>query len=438
MIAQQLRNFKLGTLHRTQATGSAGIALLMTFAQNIGLGKELDRLFSHLKQRRRGYTVSALLLSFIRMIIQGGDRLNDLDQLEADPGLLTLTRMSDIPRPNTLAELAKKFRRKDVHRLAEVAMSLGVRALGARKLKRVILDIDSTLMKSDKRMATMTYEGFRGFNPLLGMLRGGGLNLSAFSLFRLGNESPMKHNLSLVRKNIRFLKIHLPEKPILVRSDSAGYNHRLMRECDREGVGFVIGGRETEAIPPLIRSIKEWEPLRGSRREEEVGETVHFIGSEKDGAAYRLIVVRRKKEQRSLFPEDEYGYRCYITNTQWNRSTVVRFYRKRGDAENVIRELKEGFCLDHIMSDDFLAAAVFFQLQLLAHTLVQVFKATHLESSWRTLRIKQLRFRLINVAGVVARHARTTVVRLSVRYCHFEVFRRAFQQLNVCSVELQL
>jgi hypothetical protein len=438
MIAQRLRNFKLGTLHQTQATGSAGMALVLSLAQNLGLEKELERRFSHLKQRRRGYEVSALLLSFIRLIIQGGDRLNDLEMLESDPGLLTLTRMPRIPRPNTMAEVAKKFSRKDIHRLAEVAMELGVRALRIRKPKRLILDIDSTLMKSDKQMATRTYEGYRGFNPLLAMLRGGGLNLSAFSLFRLGHESPQSHNVSLSRKNIRFLRIHLPGVPILLRSDSAGYNHRLMRLCDREGVEYVIGGRETEAIPPLIRSIRHWERLRGSRREEEVGETVHFIGTEKEGAACRLVVVRRKKEQRSLFPEDEYTYRCYITNALWHRSTIVRFYRKRGDAENVIKELKEGFGLDHILSEEFLSAAVFFQLQILAYTLVQVFKVVTLDSSWRTLRIKQLRFRLINVAGMVTCHARMVVLRLSVRYCHFDAFRRVYYQLNVRLVELHL
>jgi hypothetical protein len=54
------------------------MVLLLTFAQNLGLEKELER---------RGYEVSALLLSFIRLIIQGGDRLNDLEMLEADPDL---------------------------------------------------------------------------------------------------------------------------------------------------------------------------------------------------------------------------------------------------------------------------------------------------------------------------------------------------------------
>lgn len=438
MISQHLQNFKLGTLHQTQVTGSAGMALFLTFAQDLGLGKELDRLFSHLKKRQRGYSVSALLLSFLRMVIQGGDRLNDLDLLDADPGLLALTRMPSVPRPNTVADLARKFRRRDVQALAEIGMRLAVQALRARQPKRLILDIDSTLIQSDMQMAKMTYDGFRGFNPLLGMVRGGGLNLPAFSVFRLGNESPQKHNVSLVRKNVRFLKTHLPQTPTVVRSDSAGYNHRLMKTCDREGVGFVIGGRETEAIPPLIRQIRRWETLRGSRGKEEVGETVHFVGPEKEGSAYRLVIVRRKKDQGTLFPEEGYSYRLYMTNTDWNRSKVVRFYRKRGDAENVIKELKDGFGIDHILSEEFLAAAVFFQLQLLAHTLVQVFKAAHLESSWGPMRIKQLRFRLINIAGVVVRHARTTVLRLSIRYRYSETFRSVFQKLNIRTAELQL
>jgi hypothetical protein len=55
-------------------------------------------------------------------------------------------------------------------------------------------------------------------------------------MFRLGNEAPQEHNISLVRKNIRYLKAHLPGRPIYVRSDSAGYNYRLMRTCDEPEV----------------------------------------------------------------------------------------------------------------------------------------------------------------------------------------------------------
>ncbi len=52
----------------------------------------------------------------------------------------------------------------------------------------------------------------------------------------------------------------------------------------------------------------------------------------------------------------------------------MNLYRKRGDAENVIKEEKEGFGVDNILSEDFLGNAVFFQLQLLAYNLVQYFR----------------------------------------------------------------
>jgi hypothetical protein len=438
MIRQNIQNFKLGSLHRTKATASSGLALLMTFAKDIGLGKQLDLCLSHLKRRQRGYSVSAKVLSFLQMIIKGGDRLSDIDLLRADPGLLALLRMEGVPRPNTLADLARRFRRRDVHRLAECTMRLMVRALRSRKVRRVILDIDSTLISSNVRIAEVTYEGFRGFNPLLGMVRARGMSLAAFSVFRPGNAAPQSHNLSLVRKIHHYLLKHLPWIQVLLRSDSAAYNHRLMRYCDREGIGFVIAGRESEAIFQIIQGIQRWERLRGGQANEQVGEGLHFVGPEKEGTVYRLIVVRKRNEQRALFPEFEYTYRLYITNTDWSPHKVVRFYRKRGDAENLIRELKEGYALDHILSEDFLANAVFFQLQLLAYNLVQVFKYAHLNRSWWRLRIKQLRFRLINIAGVVVRHARRTVLRLSVHYRYVETFRRIYQLLQVVPVELRL
>jgi hypothetical protein len=44
------------------------MAPILTFAQDLGLGREFDRLFSHLKKRQRGYSVSAVLLSFLRRL----------------------------------------------------------------------------------------------------------------------------------------------------------------------------------------------------------------------------------------------------------------------------------------------------------------------------------------------------------------------------------
>jgi len=438
MICQKIKNFNLGKLKKTTVTASSGLLLLMTFAKDIGLIDALERVLSHLKKRRRGYTVSEKILSFVQTLVKGGNRLSDIDVLRSDPGLQDILMMEHFPRPNTIGDLARKFRSKDIHRLAEVVMRLASRMIRARGLKAVVLDMDSSLVASEVKIAEKTYEGFRGFNPLLGILKGGGLSMAAFSVFRPGNAAPQSHNLSLLRKISGYLKRHNPGVRLRVRMDSAGYNHRVMGFCEREGHEFVIAGDRYECILSIIKGIESWERLRGGKEGEEVAEGIHFVGPEKEGAAYRFVVVRRRKEQLALFAEFEYSYRVYFTNTNWSKHGVVHFYRRRADAENVIKELKEGYAVENILSEEFLANAVFFQFELLAYNLVQYFKSNHLEKSWWSLRIKQLRYRLINIAGVVVNHARKTILRLSIHYKYFEKFREIYHLLCVRRVELRI
>ncbi len=440
MICQKIKNFNLGKLKKTTVTASSGLVLFMTFARDIGLFTTLEKAFSHLKKRKRGYAVSEKILSFIQMLIKGGNRLSDIDVLRSDPGLMNILMMENFPRPNTIGDLARKFSGRDVHHLAEVVMRLASRMIRSKGLKKVVLDIDSSLISSEVKIAEKTYEGFRGFNPLLGILKGGGMRMAAFSLFRLGNAAPQSHNLSLLRKICGYLRTHNPGVRVSVRMDSAGYNHRVMGYCNQWGHDFVIAGDRYECLLEIINRIEkqDWEDLMGGKEGEEVAEGVHFVGPEKEGAAYRFVVVRRRKEQLALFPEFDYSYRVYFTNTDWSKHRVVHFYRGRGDAENVIKEQKEGYGVENILSEDFMANAALFQMQLLAYNLVQYFKFTHLKRSWWSLRIKQLRYRLINIAGVVINHARSTILRLSLHYKYFQTFRQIYHLLCVRRVELRI
>lgn len=146
MIRQSIQNSKLGSLNRTKVTASSRLALLMTFAEDIGLCKLRDLRFSHLTLRLRANSVSAKILMFLQMIIKAGDRFSYID----------LLRIDGVPRPNMLPDLARRFRGRDIHRLAECTMRPAVRVLGARKVKRVIVDIDSTFVESGVRIAERT------------------------------------------------------------------------------------------------------------------------------------------------------------------------------------------------------------------------------------------------------------------------------------------
>jgi len=67
-------------------TGSASLALLLTFARDIGLFKQLEHLFSPLKYGGRGYSLSARVLSF----------LPDLNFLRSEPGLWSLFKVAEL------------------------------------------------------------------------------------------------------------------------------------------------------------------------------------------------------------------------------------------------------------------------------------------------------------------------------------------------------
>jgi len=90
MIRQKIKNFNLGLLRKTKVTASSGLILIMSFAKEIGFIDELEKRFSHLKKRKQDYSVSEKILSFIEMLIKGGRRLNDIDILSSDPGLLDI------------------------------------------------------------------------------------------------------------------------------------------------------------------------------------------------------------------------------------------------------------------------------------------------------------------------------------------------------------
>ena len=428
IIKQNLKNFNIGMLKKTKVTASSGLLLILKFAEEIGLFKEIDKRFSHLKERDRGYSVSQMFLSILSTFIKGGNRLSDINVLSSDPGLLDILQMSKLPNENTLGGFARKFTQRDIFNLSELVMKLSSNIIKLKGLKEVIIDIDSSIVESKINIARKCYEGSIGFNPLMSIIKYGKiLSMAGFSLFRYGNASPQSNNLSLLRKMVRYLRDNNPGLKLIVRIDSAGYNYRIMRFCDENDVEFVIAGDKYDIILKTILQIKKssWEKLnkKGNNKKlqkekkiEEVAEGVHFIGPEKKGSAYRFIAVRKKNEQMALFPEYEYSYRIYFTNKDYNKHELVQLYRDRGDAENVIKEEKEGFGVENILSEDFLANAVFLQLQLLAYNLVQYFKYANLKKNWWNQRIKQLRFRLINIVGVIVNHSRNTILRLHQNY----------------------
>ena len=432
MLTRNLDEYKVSTTKQA-ITSFAGLPLLLGMARSLGLEEELNTL--PIKKRERGYKPAESTLALMALLQSGGKALDDVSLLRGDEGLHEL--LGEIPAANTLGEYLRRYCATTVCRLGRIQLGTAVKVIKGCKMKSVTLDVDAFFLESQKSDVEMNYEGLWGYNPVA--VTCAELKMPMAGLFRPGAASPMANLAGLLRRVMKAL----PGMVLRLRSDSAGYQAGVVRICKESGSAFTITVRKDEAVMETIRAIPEkaWEKYDGGaweNRNTEIAETVHAFSEATDLPAYRLIVLRWLKEQPELLDKDPYEYHGVLTSyDNWTAGLVLQFHRTRQDgSENVNKELSGGFGLSKLPCREMMANAAYFQVALLASTVFVAMKHLALPESWRTLTIKTVRFKLIRLAGVVARRSRYLWLKIPQAYPFRQVFEDARWRLKGLSMEL--
>ncbi len=432
MILQNLEIYKVSTTKQA-ITSFAGLPLLLGMARSLGLEEQLNALA--LKERQRGYSPAEMTLTLMGLLQAGGVALDDVSMLRGDAGMSGL--LGDIPAANTLGEYLRRYTWRTVCRLGRIQLETAAKVIRACKIKAVTLDVDAFFLESQKSDVEMNYEGLWGYNPVA--VTCAELKMPMAGLFRPGAASPMANLAGLLKRVTKAL----PGIALRVRSDSAGYQAGVVRVCQESGSEFAITVRKDPAVMETIRDIskKEWKKYEGGaweNRNTEIAETLHCFSGAKDLPAQRLIVLRWLKEQPELLDLDPYEYHGVLTSyDNWTAGLVLQFHRTRQDgSENVNKELSGGFGLSKLPCREMMANAAYFQVALLADTVFVAMKQLALPESWKTLTIKTVRFRLIRLAGIVARRSRYLWLKISEGHPLQKVFEEARWRLLGLSMEL--
>jgi len=427
MILENLRTYKLGTTDEA-VTSFGGLPLFLQMGLSLGLQEKLDVL--KVKERERGYKPSRMIFSMMGLLQSGGTTLDELDVLRGDEGMKAL--LEEIPAPNTAGDFLRKFENRDIYEMGVTGLETAVKVIRQMKLQKITLDIDAFTIESKKSIATMNYDGDVGFTPV--MVTCGELKMPLGGLWRDGSASPMAHLAWLLERVMKAL----PDVVLTVRSDSAGYQAKVVKVCERRGAAFTITARQDKAVMETIRSIpkkswKRYEHGGWDDRHTEIAETVHAFG-DKETAAHRLIVIRWPKKGAELF---EWEYHAVFTSLKGSRGLVLQFHRNRQDgSENMNKEMIYGFGLEKLPCIEMKANAAYFQISLLAAIVAAAVKHLALPPSWSSYTMKTLRFRLIRLAGYVARHARYAWMKIPSCYTHRDIFEEARWRIIGLEAEL--
>lgn len=423
-------------------TSNAGTILFGEYLKAI----QVDRLcnaYLPLPQSNRGYMPFEHMQPLLLMLHSGGRVLDDLRMIQTDKAIKETLKIKRMPISESVGKWITRHGLHGVYGIESIN-----RKLLQRHLKTVdeplVLDIDASVIFSQKSTAVATYKMQSGYTPMVGHINGGYV---LHSEFRSGNIAPADNNLTFVKR----CEAQLPKDKKLqyLRADSASYQAKLFDYCEENGITYTIGGNLDRSVYANIKEIKEWEVIQtkegtAHHLKEEVGEFIHTMTH--TSHAFRMVVVKKSvtpmlpslwemlsEEEKLALAQERYHVIATNADESICAQEVVRFYRKRGDtSENQIKELKNGFNLSYLPSSNFISNAFYFQIGVLAYNLFILFKQM-LQTSWQRHTVATIRYKLYRLAGKVIKHSRQTILKVQEEFV--DIFHAIRERIYLASLE---
>ena len=424
-----------------EVTPHAGVALLVETGRRSGVMGAAERCLPA-KKHPKGLAQAQMVESFVLLSALGGECVDDLDSLRRDRGLSAIVGY-DLPAASTGRQwLERSFHEESL--LAQRPLqgsfipeeSAGLLGLGvvrdhsvrayvtaAKPGGEVTLDVDAHLVESSKREAMPTYEGYRGYQPMLVVWAE--THLVVADEFRDGNVPAGKDIARMVDEGYGSLPYREEGWTVAVRSDSAAYDREVLDHWNERGWHFAVSSDMSRQLRAEIDKLplREWQPWAvekgGFVREwAEVAYVPSRATEKKDARPYRYLAVRIRSPQGLLF-SDGNGVKSFaVVTNDWETQgrELLEWQRgKAGTVEHVNRVIKDELAGGVYPSGKFGANAAWLRLQVITHNLLELLKAVALDEEYRHARPKRLRFRIFTQFGRVVHHARVSFVRLATR-----------------------
>ncbi len=281
------------------------------------------------------------------------------------------------------------------------------------------LDVDAHLVESSKRTALPTYEGYRGYQPLL--VQWAETRLVLADQFRDGNVPASRNIRELVDEAYDSLPAGAWQ--VQIRSDSAAYEQAVLDHWDGRGWRFAVSADMSQqlraaivALPPQAWQFWAEEPGGFVREWAEAPFVPSRVPERRDSRPYRYLAIRIRSPQGLFFGDGATVKHFAVVTNDWEEDgqRLLEWHQdKAGSIEQVHRVLKDELAAGVYPSARFGANAAWLRLQVLTFNLLELLKAAALDSQYRNARPKRLRFAIFTQFGRVVRHARGQLVRLA-------------------------
>jgi hypothetical protein len=388
-----------------RVTSDGGLILVRELDERLGLSALMER---HLIDSRQGKNVqlpfSDLLRQSIYSRLAGYEDVNDAARLAQDPTFRLIGSRKIWERGAALTSRLQSFetevltQEENLAGLAALNQELIGKAEALASPRRVVLDMDSTEVPVYGEQEQSAYNGhFEStcYHPLLLFNREG--DCLAAKL-RPGNVHSAEGWEELLLPEIE--RQQAQGKEVAFRGDAAFAKPELYEGLEEREVKYAI---RLPANDNLQRKITELltRPV-GRPSHKPVFRFKSFLYQAASWTIARRVVAKVEFHCGELFPR--VGF--IVTNLAASSRAVVRFYNKRGTAEQWIKEGKQAVAMTRLSCHRFRANEVRLWLSVIAYNLGNLWRRLALPRAIGNWSLTSLQQRLVKTGGRLIKHAR--------------------------------
>ena len=380
----------------TNLVSVAGLIPAMGLAVKTGLGNLTDK---HLSvPGSLGANAGLKVTALVAGMVAGADSIDDMALLRHG-GMRKL--FTGAYAPSTLGSFLRAFTFGHVRQLDAVAWRFLVNRAGTAPVvagigNYALVDIDDTIKEvhgHQKQGSGYGYSGVRGLNALIGIVSTPdaapmiiGTRLRKGST---GSPRGAKRNAADILATVRRLRTATATGPVLLRADSAFYNHAVVSAAQKAGAKVSITARMDPAVKRAIGTIGDdaWTTSqytnaildKATRKWISVADVAEvpftaFSSRKKAEHIVGRLVVRRipelnpkeASEQATLF--ETHRFHAFFTTSNLDTVTADKTHRQHAVIEQIIADLKDS-ALAHLPSGIFTANAAWLVLATMAFNL---------------------------------------------------------------------